>query len=367
MPPKKGDEGAALKAKHMAIKTNAALEKSADVDLKLLLDNCNKVVARLGPESLQVFSAFIKRARAELVAIRENEMLDPPAGPLFVCQPIDYPSLRAFLGALEPYPWLRVISLHNAKIGDDGAQVLAEFLGGYAATPDRNPFGIEVLELPMNGITPRGAAQLGAVLAQNETVRRLQLDFNPLGDAGVAALGDGLKWNASLQFLSLQYCDIGPTGGEAVAKFFIRSSSVDTLSLRGNPLGPAGVAAIGRSLAKNAYLKNVDLADTCFGIDIEAVEALRDGVEGNETLESVNLDYNSVVPAGVQLLLETLKMKPKLVEFVVHERVGEAVYRDLLDTVAANQKAAKKRGKRSGGPAAAISGRGSSPAASGRG
>lgn len=377
MPPKPGGkpptEGEKLKEKNLKAKVNLALERRADIDLKLFWDNCNKILAKLGDKSLNSVISFVKRARAELTAIRDNEQLDPPAFPLFVVEPIPYQSLRAFFGALEPYPWLRVIALHNAQIGDDGVQVLAEFLQGYAPTPDRNPFGIEVLELPMNLITPRGAAHLGVVLAQNETVRVLQLDFNPLGDAGAAALGDGIKWNAALQKVSMQYCNIGPVGGEAVSKFFIRSSSIAELSLRGNPLGPSGVTAIGRSLAKNAYLTKIDLADTAFGIDIEAVEALRDGIEGNETLESVDLDLNAMVPAGVQLLLETLKMKPKLTQLVISERIGEAVYRDLLDTVAANVKAAKKRGRKAGGAAAAASAagagsssRGTSPAASGR-
>jgi hypothetical protein len=346
MPPKKPPtEGQLLKEKHAKAKVNLALERRADIDLKLFYENCSKIVAKLGPNSLDTVSAFVKRARAEFVAIRDNEQLDPPNFPLYVIEPMPYESLRAFFGALETYPWLRVISLHNAQIGDDGAMVIAEFIQGYQPTPDRNPWAIETLELPMCRITAKGASYLGNILAQNETVKSLVLDFNPLGDLGAAALGDGIKWNASLQKVSMQYCDIGPQGGEAVSKFFVRSSSVAELSLRGNPLGPSGVTAIGRSLAKNAYLTKLDLADTCFGIDIEAVEALRDGIEGNETLEHIDIDMNSIVPAGVQLLLETLKMKPKIVNFVVYERIGEAVYRDILDTVAANQKLAKKKSK----------------------
>ena len=363
MPPKPPTEGQLLKDKNLRAKVNLGLERRADIDLKLLVENCNKIVAKLGPTALDTVSSFTKRARAEFTAIRENEQLDPPAFPLFVVEPMPYEALRAFFGALETYPWLRVISLHNAQIGDDGAMVIAEFIQSYLPTPDRNPWGIETLELPMCRITPRGAAYLGNVLAQNETVKSLVLDFNPLGDAGAAALGDGVKWNASLSKISLQYCDIGPAGGEAVSKFLVRSSSVQELALRGNPLGPTGVTAIGRSLAKNAYLTRLDLADTCFGIDIEAVEALRDGIEGNETLEAVDLDLNSIVPAGVQLLLETLKMKPKLTQFVMYERIGEAVYRDMLDTVAANLKAAKKKSRKGGGGGAASASSGVSAAA----
>jgi Ran GTPase-activating protein (RanGAP) involved in mRNA processing and transport len=152
----------------------------------------------------------------------------------------------------------------------------------------------------------------------------------------------------------LQYCGIGPDGGAALAACVVGASSVSDLSLQGNPLGPFGVTHIGRALAKNAYLKKLDLADTGFGLSLDAVEALRDGIEGNETLESVDIDLNTLVPNAAELLLDTLRTKPRLTQFIIHERVEEPVYREILDAAAANLKASKKKKKKEVTPEARV-------------
>lgn len=337
MPPKPAAKGS------QKAKINLGLEFHADVDLKKLLDSLARVKIAMDP-----IAPFVKKAKAELQGIKDGEILETPAFPLFVTEPMGFEVVRTLFTHLAVYPWLRQISLFHCRIGDDGAMVIADFLKRYRPHAERNPFGIEVLELPENDIGPRGAGYLGRVLTQNETVKTLNLDFNPLGDEGAANLGDGLKWNSTLEKLSMKYCSLGPIGGECVGKFIIRSSSVRELYLRGNQIGPHGVVQISRSLAKNAYLTKIDLADTGFGVDLEAIESLRDGLESNDSLESVDLNLNSMVPTGVQLLLEVLKTKPRLVQFEVFERIGEAVFRDVLDTVTNNAKLMKKK-KKAGG------------------
>lgn len=335
MPPKPQGKASA-KAKGVS----SIADLHIDVDLKKLSDNLSRAKAPMEP-----IAPFIKTVKTELQKYKDGEEVDIPQFPLFIIEPVRFETSKALFAVLEPYPWLRQISLFHCRIGDDGAMVVAEFLKRYKPHPERNPFGIEVLELPENDIGARGAGYLGRVLTQNESVKVLNLDFNPLGDEGAVNLGDGLKWNSTLEKLTMKYCDIREAGGEAVGKFIVRSSSVKDLSLRGNQLGPHGITHIAHALAKNAYLVRLDIADTGFGIDIEAIEALRDGMESNDSLEGVDMNYNSLVPAGAQLLLEMLKAKPKLVQFDVYERISEAVFKDVLDTVQANVKALKKRKK----------------------
>ena len=344
-------------------KVNLAADFHVDVDLKRFTDGIAKLKC-----PLDAVQPFLRRIKTEQQGIKDGEVFDLPDFPLVIGgddeKPLRFETLRPFFGVLAGYPWLRRISLLHTRIGDDGVMVIAEYLQQYTPHPERNPFGIEVLELPDNGITPRGAGYLGRVLTQNESLKKLNLDFNDLGDEGAVLLGDGCKWNSTLESLSLQYCNMGERGGEAVAKFIVRASSVKELSLRGNPLKPVGVTQIARSLAKNAYLVKLDLADTSFGIDLETVEALRDGLEGNDSLESVDLNLNSIVPAGVQLLVEMLKAKPKLTQFIVYERISEVVFRDMLDTVAANVKLMKKKKKKGKGKAKAAAA-GSAPGTAG--
>ena len=342
MPPKGKGDGK-KEGKGGKTKPNLAIEFHADLDLKKLGDNISKAKVPMEP-----LATFTKKVKAEYQGIKDNEILDIPTFPLFVTEPMGFDTTKCIFGLLEVYPWLKQISLFHCKIGDDGVMVIADFLKMYKPPADRNPFGITILELPENDITEKGALYLGRVLTHNETVTTLNLDFNPIGDEGAAALGEGLKWNSTLENLSMKYCSIGPIGGECVGTLIVRSSSVRELYLRGNQIGPHGVIHIARALSKNAYLTKIDLADTGFGIDLEAIEALRDGFESNDSLETVDLKMNSMVPTGVQLLLEMLKAKPKLTRFEVSERISDAVFRDILDTVANNDKIMKNKRKKGG-------------------
>lgn len=365
MPPKPAGKAAAKCV-------NLAKEMHVDVDLKKVIDHIKKVAetaaaaqqpavpAASSPKpggipappspaaliNVTPFFPFRKALEVELQFIKDDDHTESPVIPLLVCDPVNYETLKAVMGGLSSYPWLRHISLLHCRIGDHGAMVLSDFVRQYTPPSDKNLFGIETLELPENDIGPKGAGFLGRLLTQYECLKTLNLDFNPIGDEGAGHLGEGLKWNSTLTSLSMQYCGVGPEGGELIAKHVIRGSSVKELSLRGNCLGPHGITQIGRSLAKNAYLVSLDLADTSFGIDLEAIEALRDGIEGNDTLESVDLNHNSMVPAGVQLLLDCLKTKPKMTKFVVHDRISQAVFKDVLDTITSNIKSMKKKKKR---------------------
>eukprot|EP00760_Papus_ankaliazontas_P035219 PhM_4_TR7681/c0_g1_i1/m.74219 len=336
MPPKDGKGGKP--------KVSLALETHADIDLKRIVDTYPKIAAKY---NLDVITSVYSRVKAELNAVREGTQLDVPKFPIIVTEPMTYDGVRALLAVLESYPWLRQLSLWRCHVGDDGAMLVAEFLKyKFKVIPEKNPWGVEIIELPENSIGPRGAGFIGRMLTPNETVKVLNLDFNPIGDEGAQYLGDGLKWNSTLETLSLQYCGIGPIGGEALGTFVVRSSSVKDLRLRGNPLGPHGVTQIAHALAKNAYLTRLDLADTSFGIDLEAVEALRDGIESNDTLESLDLNLNSIVPAGVSMLVEIIPKKPKLTRMELYERIGQAVFNEAMTAITNNIKAQRKKGKK---------------------
>eukprot|EP00759_Apiculatamorpha_spiralis_P012131 PhF_6_TR19213/c0_g1_i1/m.28245 len=320
---------------------SAALAAHADVDLKKFIDTYPK---NAGKYTVEVNTGLLNRFKSELNDVKEGTQMNVPTFPVILTESLSYDQVRALTSSLEVYPWLRQLSLWRCNIGDDGAMLIADFLKTrFKVVPEKNPWGVEVLELTENHIGPKGAGFIGRMMTQNETLKVLNLDFNPIGDEGAQQLGDGLKWNSTLEKLSLHYCGIGPAGGEAIGMFVVRSSSVKDLQLRGNPLGPHGVMHISHALAKNAYLTKLDLADTSFGIDLEAVEALRDGMESNDTLESVDLHLNSIVPAGVSMLVEVIRAKPKIVKFEVYERIGEAVFKEVLQAVQANQKAAKKK------------------------
>mmetsp|Transcript_40310 Transcript_40310/g.72021 ORF Transcript_40310/g.72021 Transcript_40310/m.72021 type:complete len:334 (-) Transcript_40310:1504-2505(-) len=313
---------------------------SEEDPVKDLKKFCDAYIKLCDKNNVQPCQSVVKKFKGEIQAYNDGERIDPPNFPIIVPEPMDFASVRMMTDCLHDYRWLHQLSFWKAKVGDDGLMVIAEFL-----QKDKR---LKTLELLNNNIGVRGCNYLGKVLTQNDTLVNLILDHNDIGDEGVAMLGDGLKWNSTVAYLSMQYCNIGAAGGEAIAKYIIRSSSVQELYLKGNSIGTLGVIAISQALAKNTTLTKLDLSDNTFGIDIEAIEALRDGIESNESLTWLDLHLNSMVPTGAAMLLEVLKNKPTILEFRIYERTSEALFRDVIDTVNTNIKSSKKKGGKKG-------------------
>lgn len=315
-----------------------AQELHVDTDLRRLAD----ALSQMG----DIAAPLVKRLKVELSRVKEGEQEGVPLIPLFIPAVIPYAQVRYMTSqALPPYPYIRKIQLHHSAIGDDGVLLLAEFIKGYKPLPDRNPFGVQVLELPGCQITARGATYLAKLLAENSTIESLSLDFNPLGDSGARNLCDALRWNSSLHTLSLQYCQIEGLGGAALASCAIKGSNVATLLLKGNCLGASGVCALGTALCTGNQIQELDLADTGFGASADAIETLCEGLETNQSLTSLNLDLNTLLSSGPQSIVTALRKSDRIVSLVLSERTNPEVYGEILDILAANRKLAKSKKK----------------------
>lgn len=316
-----------------------AQELHVDTDLRRLADACGQLGDFIGP--------FAKRVKSELVRVKDGDQDGVPHVALFVHGTIPYEEVQLMCAVvLPPYPYLREVKLHHCQLGDDGILVLTDFLKMYKVTPDKNPFGIECLELPGSAIGPRGAGYIGKMLSENATIARLVLDFNSsLTDDGVAALCNGLRWNGTLQHLSMQYCSITSQGAGAVASGVIKGSNVKVLSLRGNPIKDDGIVDIGRALGVGTNIEVLDLADTCFGTKPETVEVLCEGMETSISLKNVNLDLNTVAPASAQAILSAVRKNTNLAELVLSDRVDSEVYKEILDAVVDNYRKNNKAKK----------------------
>lgn len=326
-----------------------AQELHVDTDLRRLHDACGQLSDFIVP--------FARRIRSELTRVRDGDQEGIPRVDLFIYSAIPYEEMKLMCSVVLPaYPYLREVRLHHCSIGDDGVLVLAEFIKLYKPTPDRNPFGIEVLELPGCGIGPRGGSYLGTLLSSNATITRLVLDFNTdLGDKGVEELCAGLRWNSVLEVLSLQYCGLTLLGAPAVSGSVIKGSNVKDLSLRGNHIMDAGIVDIGRALGVGTNLEQLDLADTCFGARPETVEVLCEGMETSTSLKGVNLDHNTLAPASAQAILSAIRKNSNIASLVISDRVDPVVYKEILDVMVDNYRksnAGKKKKKKK--PAAAA-------------
>lgn len=327
------------KAKQPVI--TVAQELHVDVDLRRLYEACSQ----LGDQ----FTPFMKRVKTELTRVKDGDQEDIPQISLFVSDRISYNEARLlFTMVLPSYPFLRVLQLHHCSLDDDSILFLVEFIKSYKPTPDRNPFGIQVLELPGSAMTARGAGYIGNLLSENNTIERLVLDFSVFGDDGAKALCEGLRWNGTLKFLSLEYCRLTSAAAALISSRVIKGSNVAHLSLRGNPLEGAGVKEIGRALSIGSKIEYLNLGDTGFGFHGDAIEVLCDGIEHSVSLCGIDLDFNTLVPPGPASLLAAIKKNKRISCLIISERTDGQIYNEILDVVAVNKKEADKERKRKG-------------------
>ena len=89
-----------------------------------------------------------------------------------------------------------LLDLHSCNIGDDGAEIVADFLAHDEA----------VGRVWLDGcyIGPRGAKAIAESLKQNETVESLHLSDNEFWDEGAEALIDALKYNVCMECLDIR-------------------------------------------------------------------------------------------------------------------------------------------------------------------
>lgn len=317
-----------------------AQELHVDVDLRHLHEACSQVG---GPELVP----FMKRVKAELMRVKEGDQEGVPQVNLFVSDSISFPRVqRLFTTILGPYPFLRAIELHHCGLDDDSILCLTGFIKSYSPSPDRNPFGIQILEIPGSKITTRGAGYLGKLLGDNSTIERFVIDFTPLSDDGVKALCDHLRWNGTLKHLSMQYCGITAVGAALIASRAIKGSNIRHLSLRGNKLEGDGVTEIGRALAVGTRIEELDLADTGFGHYIDAIEVLCDGIEKCISLSSINLDLNTLTRNAPSSLLNAMTKNKHIVAMPISERVDAESYNQILDVLAQNKREMDKERKK---------------------
>ncbi|KAJ9448708.1 hypothetical protein DIPPA_02672 [Diplonema papillatum] len=365
-----------------AAKSSAKPGKNAIKDPNILANPPDKEIPRYRSKYEQICARydvtphdkFIKKLNKEAYAWKpevndrkfEYRMGDkggdfPPNVPLIFNEPMSYASTRALIDSFACWPsnwkWMNILCIwrcwglesvvdSSQCNGDDGCMVVHEFL----KTDHAEGCNLQNLELILNGITAKGAGYLGRALTQNECLKYLNLSHNrDIGDDGAAALGEGLKWNSTVEVLKLEYCGIGWRGGEEIGKNIVRASSIKELHLKGNDLAAKGVQGVAQALAKNMTLTHLDLSDNCFGIHLDAIEALRDGIETNDSLTSIDLNLNSLVPAGATMLLEVLRTKPKIEVFHIYERVEDDLFEQIIAETRAHTDKKKKGAKKGKG------------------
>uniref|UniRef100_A0A452TIG4 Nucleotide-binding oligomerization domain-containing protein 2 n=1 Tax=Ursus maritimus TaxID=29073 RepID=A0A452TIG4_URSMA len=126
----------------------------------------------------------------------------------------------------------------GTRVGDEGAQALAEALGDHQS--------LRWLSLVGNNIGSRGAQALALMLEKNVALEELCLEENHLQDEGVCSLAKGLERNSSLKVLKLSNNYITYLGAEALLRALERNDTILEVWLRGNTFSPEEIERLGQ-------------------------------------------------------------------------------------------------------------------------
>ena len=101
-------------------------------------------------------------------------------------------TLERNIGNLQ---FLRKLSLHGCKIGDDGISTILLVANNIAA--------LEYLDLTENNITTAGCARLNTLLSRLPNLQSLNLSHNSINKIGIKLFKDSLKNLPNLTYLNL--------------------------------------------------------------------------------------------------------------------------------------------------------------------
>ena len=259
---------------------------------------------------------------------------------------------------------VKTLKLIGNRLGNNGANALAEMLGEYGSMSSRTVNStLEHIDLSKCRIGTEGARQLALALCVNTSVKTLKLIGNYPYDEGAKALAEMLGGNredssgtvnTTLEHVDLSDCRIGPAGAQHLAQALCVNTSVKTLKLSVNPLGdenegaktlaeilggnradssgtvnttleyidlsvcrigPAGAQCLAQALRVNTSVKTLKLLNN--PLDDEGANALAEMLGGygsknsgtvNTTLEYIDLSVCRIGPAGAQCLAQALRV-----------------------------------------------------------
>ncbi|XP_045039370.1 ribonuclease inhibitor isoform X2 [Desmodus rotundus] len=164
----------------------------------------------------------------------------------------------------------------------------------------------QVIRLVDCGITEGRCQDVSSALRDNPTLTELNLCSNELGDAGTHLVLQGLQSpTCKVQKLSLQSCCLTEASGRALASTLRAMPSLRELDLSYNPLGDAGLQLL------------------CEGL-----------LDPQCHIESLELQYCSLSAASCQPLAAVLRARPELKELVLNSNdFGEAGTRTLCQAL----------------------------------
>lgn len=193
---------------------------------------------------------------------------------------------------------------------------------------------VKLLTLGNNNATDAAAAELGGMLASNNTLEKLDIRLNSLTGSGVRELAQvGLSRNMALRTLVLAGNDLRAEGAEALASVLCRRSGdvLRELDVSACRLGPQGATRMGHVMSASFTLQELNLSDNA--VNDEAAEALADGLSRGLCISALDVSSNAITERAATRLVDAAATNPRLTTLILDDNQASDATQKRLDVI----------------------------------
>uniref|UniRef100_A0A182N5S0 EF-hand domain-containing protein n=1 Tax=Anopheles dirus TaxID=7168 RepID=A0A182N5S0_9DIPT len=134
---------------------------------------------------------------------------------------------------------------------------------------------------------------LGNVLQELQTIAFLSVSYNMLDDECIGILSEALS-NSGVRAFEATHCQISDRGGERMFSSMVYSDCIEVIDLSWNHLEINSGVAIGRFLSNQKTMRELILVGNHLYNEAQCIVPFLLGAIGNESLDYLDLSWNSL-------------------------------------------------------------------------
>ena len=223
----------------------------------------------------------------------------------FANHKLDGNALNTFCGFIPKLAKLQVLSLYRNPVGKSGAVEVFKCLHHYK-TP------LKELDFGDTGVGEEDCAQLALLIANTDTLERLDIGQNSLSSNSVASIMEGLLQNSTIHHLGMRGSHFLEENWMSLASLLQQAEcQLGELNISECNISGEGAVHLAAALTNNHSLAELNISDNPIG-DIGAT-AFGDMDMDNTALTILNLDL-----CGITVTVAIVILSTKLFSFSIH-------------------------------------------------
>ena len=216
---------------------------------------------------------------------------------------------------------IKIISLYNNKLDDEGTILLAKYLSNHGLCSDTNYLeNLEYLDISENCIGCEGTKALADALKTHKYLNQLDISCNNICAEGANYIGEMLQINKSITDLNIDNNNINFSEAIIFASSISSNTSLTNLDIGCNEFDISEDTPVSNYKKLEEVIKFILSSKTitnliCYSCDIDDImmEYFSNGLKQNSVLEEIQLYYNEISNEGAYLLFDALKTNDKTV------------------------------------------------------